>query len=271
MTKIKKYVTNDTNQIEKEKNQRDITFNSMTANEWARNSRSVWKDMPTPRNYSFYDNGEIIPEEVCDKIISIYTKEGDKVLDPFMGKGNVVVSSIKNNRFCYGIEINEDYFKEAENNVLNSLNLLVNGEHELYYGDCIEQLNWVPEECIQLVLTSPSYPINKDTEISNDYSKMDKERYLNKIKDLMEMLYNKIIPGGYNVWVVNDYRDIKNGHPYVDMHSLIALKAQEVGFLYQDLIIYDHNDNRGLILQGYPSVFYANLNHSYIVVMRKPQ
>lgn len=32
MTKIKKYVTNDTNQIEKEKNQRDITFNSMTAN-----------------------------------------------------------------------------------------------------------------------------------------------------------------------------------------------------------------------------------------------
>ena len=43
------------------------------------------------------------------------------------------------------------------------------------------------------------------------------------------------------------------------------------GFLYHDLIVWDQNDQRSLVLLGYPTVFYVNQNHSYLVVLRKPK
>ena len=62
-----------------------------------------------------------------DRLVNIYSKEEDVVLDPFMGSGTTVISAIRNNRFCYGFEIDSKTHKIAEENIVNSLNLLVNG------------------------------------------------------------------------------------------------------------------------------------------------
>ena len=70
-------------------------------------------------------------------------------------------------------------------------------------------------------------------------------------------------------WVVKDYRDTKNKIPYVPFHSDLATVGQEVGWLYQDLIIWDQTGQRRLVLLGYPSVLYVNQNCSFIVVFRK--
>ena len=40
-------------------------------------------------------------------------------------------------------------------------------------------------------------------------------------------------------------------------------------FKLHDLIVWDQNEQRSLVLLGYPSVFYTNQNCSFIVVMRK--
>ena len=98
---------NEEDEVQKKKNQRGSTFNGLTANEWTINSKSVWSDIKAPKKTDFYDNGEIIPLDLCDKIISIYSKEEDVILDPFMGLGNVIVSGIKSNRYCFGFEINK--------------------------------------------------------------------------------------------------------------------------------------------------------------------
>lgn len=50
-----------------------------------------------------------------DHVISRLTEIGDKVLDPFMGSGTVGVSAISLGRKFYGIEMNGDTFKIAEN------------------------------------------------------------------------------------------------------------------------------------------------------------
>lgn len=71
--------------------------------------------------------------------------------------------------------------------------------------------------------------------------------------------------------VVKDFRDTRNKIPYVNLHGKIIECGERAGFLHHDLIIWDQNEQRSLVLLGYPSVFYVNQNHSYLVVLRKPK
>ena len=105
---------------------------------------------------------------------------------------------------------------------------------------------------------------------THDFGNMDFDSYMDAVSKLMQKLYIKTKSNGYNVWVVKDYRDTKNKIPYVDLHSNIANAGIKAGFKYHDLIIWDQNERRRLVLLGYPSVFYVNQNHSFIVVLRKP-
>lgn len=267
MDKNKIYI-NDIDDTEKKKSQRGSTFNGLTANEWTMNSKSVWNDIKAPKKTDFYNNGEIIPLDLCDKIISIYSKEEDVILDPFMGLGNVIISGIKCNRFCYGFEINKDYFLKAERNIAASLNLLVNGSYDIKKGDALELIDNIKDNSVQLVLTSPSYPFGISFE-EKDFSLMNEFAYEKNMEEILYKIHKKVAPGGYCIFVVKDYRDIKNDRPYVDFHSQISLSGKKAGFLLQDITIFDLNDQRGLILLGYPSRFYSNINHSYIIIFRK--
>ena len=47
-------------------------------------------------------------------LVRLVSKEGDTVLDPFMGSGTTGVACKKLNRNFIGIELNEEYIKIAE-------------------------------------------------------------------------------------------------------------------------------------------------------------
>jgi len=49
-----------------------------------------------------------------EKLIKVSTKEGDTVLDPFMGSGTTGVACKLLNRNFIGIEIMPEYFKIAK-------------------------------------------------------------------------------------------------------------------------------------------------------------
>ncbi len=282
-------------QTEKEIEQRAKTFNGMTAHEWAQNSRSVWNDVSSARKSQHLLHGATYPEKLCDRVISMYSKQGDCVLDPFLGTGTTLISAIKNDRSGIGIELSEEYFRLAQTEVQNARTLLNNAPFQIYHGDCERLLDEVPNDSVQLTLTSPPYADlihkvvddrtnrhknsafvaenNATTKLysddENDLGNMPLDTYKEKVLRIMRKLYDKIKPGGYNVWVVKDFRDIKNNLPYVDLHSAIAECGSRAGFIYHDLIIWDQNEQRSLVLLGYPSVFYVNQNHSYLVVMRR--
>jgi site-specific DNA-methyltransferase (adenine-specific) len=56
-------------------------------------------------------NGDVVPfhEDLAKSIIERYTKEGDTVLDPFVGTGTVLKVCQKLNRNAIGFEINPDF------------------------------------------------------------------------------------------------------------------------------------------------------------------
>lgn len=59
----------------------------------------------------------VMKQEVSDYFIERFTKEGNVVLDPFMGTGTTGVSCRKYNRDFIGIEISERYFEIAKERI----------------------------------------------------------------------------------------------------------------------------------------------------------
>ena len=57
------------------------------------------------------------PVELMELYILNSSKEGETVLDPFMGGGSIILAAIKNNRIGIGIEKDEEYFKIAEQRI----------------------------------------------------------------------------------------------------------------------------------------------------------
>lgn len=57
------------------------------------------------------------PEELPEWFIKLFTKEGDVVLDPFLGSGTTVISAIKLNRQYIGIDSMEEYCQISRNRI----------------------------------------------------------------------------------------------------------------------------------------------------------
>ncbi len=64
------------------------------------------------------DHPAVFPLEVIKQLISLLSKEGDIVLDPFNGSGTVCVAAKQLNRKYIGIDINPDYCKKTEERLL---------------------------------------------------------------------------------------------------------------------------------------------------------
>lgn len=289
----------------KKAEQRKRTFNGLCASEWAELSRSVWNDVSSVRQKKHLRHGATYPEKLCSRLITMYSKEDDTVLDPFLGTGTTVIAAIKENRNAIGIELTDHFFDIANTSISETSNHSQIGffespsfgHYDLYKGDCTEILKNLADDTVQLTVTSPPYADlihkivddrtfhhkksafvtenNATTKLysddERDLGNMPMELYLHKVQTVMNELFRITKPGGYNAWVVKDFRDTKNQIPYVDLHSKIAAAGEKSGFNYHDLIIWDQNQHRKLVLLGYPSVFYVNQNHSYIVIMRKPK
>jgi site-specific DNA-methyltransferase (adenine-specific) len=53
------------------------------------------------------------PVKLLEKLISIFTDEGDVVIDPVAGSGSTLVAADNLNREAYGFEIKKDFYKDA--------------------------------------------------------------------------------------------------------------------------------------------------------------
>lgn len=53
------------------------------------------------------------PVELLEKLIKIFTDEGEVVIDPCAGSGSTLLAAQNCNRKAYGFEIKKDFFKDA--------------------------------------------------------------------------------------------------------------------------------------------------------------
>lgn len=275
-------------------------FNGLTPSEWTVLSRSVFnsRDVSSPREDFHKEHGATFSVALAERAVKIYSAVDDIVFDPFLGTGTTVVAARQNNRNSIGIEL-YDRFAEIAEGRLKQKTLGEQKDTKILRGNCLDKIKEIEDLTVQLTFTSPPYAdfihrsvkdrerrargsmpsliatenkssVNAYGDSEIDFGNKEYPLFLDSVTELMKEIYRITKPGGYNVWVVKDHRDTKNLQPYIDVHSDMAKCGEEAGFFYHDLIIWDQNDQRRLVLLGYPSVFYTNQNHSYLVVLRKP-
>ena len=274
--------------------QKRRAFNGLSAKEWASLSRNVWADVSSPRRPKHLDHGATFPVKLAARLITMYSRSGDLVLDPFVGTGTTLEACLRAGRNGIGIELNDRFYQIARQ--VATQGTRQKATVTVFHDDARNLPGHVKAGSVQLVITSPPYAnfirksvadrstAHKKSRIAldnnsrvkpygddpRDFGNLSYDQFLVELEKLMVQLYRATKPGGYNIWVVKDYRDPKNGVPYVAFHSDLARLGEACGFRYHDLIVWDQNGQRSLVLLGYPSVFYTNQNCSFLVVLRKP-
>jgi len=99
----------------------DPKSNKLSHYIWQRYASSVWDDIRIDNVLPFRDSKEDDDErhvhplqlDVIDRIVTLYSNEGETVLTPFMGVGSEVYSPVSMRRKAIGIELKESYYKQA--------------------------------------------------------------------------------------------------------------------------------------------------------------
>jgi len=271
-------------------------FNGLTPREWTLLSKSVWtaREVSSAREDYHLEHGATFSVALAERAIKMYTAAGDLVLDPFAGVGTTLVAARKLGRNSIGFELYPRFVQIARGVLQQST--LGSSKAEVRLGDCRELIKDLKRDSVQLTFTSPPYAnfiqrslkdrakthktsklvlenksvVKQYGEDPRDFGNLGYEDFLWEVQGLMKGLFHVTRPGGYNVWVVKDHRDPEHGKPFIEVHSDIARQGVEAGFRYHDLIVWDQNEQRSLVLLGYPTTFYVNINHSFLVVLRKP-
>ena len=85
-----------------------------------RNRRSVWTLATKPFKGAHF---AVMPEALVEPCILAGSKEGDLILDPFLGSGTVAVVAVKHGRRWVGCELNPAYAEIAKSRIEKQTNL----------------------------------------------------------------------------------------------------------------------------------------------------
>lgn len=240
------------------------------------------------------------PVSLVQKLLKIFTLPGDLVLDPFLGSGTTLAACLSEGRHGVGVDISPDYVKAAKTRLKRPLDKFL--EEESYTQQlaiCEDSRNLLNLEKIHdflkqhkkpgfdLFVTSPPYwdvltAAHKKTVLSPDrhpekYTDLetdlgnihDYETFLTSLSEVFKGSFELLAPGKYGVVIVMDIRKKSRVYPF---HSDVIQLLTEIGFSYQDLIIWNRDREYNFLRpMGYPTTFIVNKVHEFILLFRKPK
>lgn len=269
-------------------------LNDLPASEWLKFTNSVFTTFySTSGEEAYAHNIRKIhpspkPPQLMRDIISFFTKEGEIVLDYFMGVGGSLLGAGLCGRKAIGIDLCAKYI-DAYRQAAEELSLPV---FPTVQGDCLEVLRdnctineLTNNQKCSLILIDPPYGnmMSREktggdisvygsvgtpfTEDPRDFGNMSVDECISLLKQSVELSQAYLKYRGYIVIFIKDLQPKKKETNL--LHSMIVSKINEIpNIQFKGLRIWADKSAK-LYPYGYPLSFVANQIHQYILIFRK--
>ncbi len=265
--------------------------NDLDGKTWTKYSISIWSDIRKTPEEMRLGHPAMFPIALVTRLIRVFTTSDERViLDPFAGVGSTPIAAQLLGRDGIGIELSPEYVEIARQRQVQFGFLTEDGfelpsgsgTRRIIQGDARHLLTFLEPETVDLVVTSPPYwdilsrKRTADYKETRDYGDLaqdlgkvaDYEQFLAELMKVFEQVYTVLKPGKYCIVIVMDIRKKDSFYPF---HSDVADMMRDIGFIYDDLIIWDRrHEYNNLRPLGYPSVFRVNKVHEFILIFKKP-
>ena len=265
-------------------------LNDLTAKEWISETVSVWmqRGLGKDHEHAQIEKQHPAPFSFQDvaRLIRFFTKDGDTVLDPFVGVGSTLKAAAVEGRRGIGIELNSKYVKLARTRLKSELNghPTICRDQKIIRGDARTKIPKLAARSVRLVVTSPPYwnILHKqdhkvrqdriahglDTQYSSDAADLGNietyPAFLKAIADTLALTNACLVEGGHLCIIVGDFRQKSN---YFMLHADIAREMEARGFTLKGITILYQRHKR-VFPYGFPYAYVPNLHHQYIVILQ---
>lgn len=273
---------------EKGKYDKRNQLNDLTGKDWLKLTKSFWLSEKCKEDKLAFEHPAPFLIKDIEKLISMFTKEGMIVFDPFVGSGTTIIASHNLKRKSIGIDLNKNYKMLAKKRFREN-NIKIT-EYKYIVADSTKSTNKVGK--VDYVVTSPPYHnilrntsdglrADKSKKGFRNGSRQGVEYYSENVNDLgnqeeystfLELL-SKVFQNVYTILNEKKYCSIIMSDFTIDkkekcVQGDIVNMMIEIGFEFCGTTIL-LQDNKPLYPFGYPYSYKINHMHQNIMNFRK--
>lgn len=264
------------------------TLNDLDGRSWLLLTKSFWTSEASPEDKAAYKHPAPFMIKDIEKLISLFTKRGMTVLDPFAGSGTTLIAASNLQRKGIGIDLNNEYHQLYLQRIADKDMFR---ECEYIVGDSMDVLEGIDE--VDYIVTSPPYHnilrnnskgtrnnngknyrmsardgVEYYSELKNDLGNFDQyEDFIAALKAIMAKAYRCLKNKKYASIIISDFTVDKKE---VCVQADIVRLMQEVGFHFVGTTILIQTV-KPLYPFGYPYAYKINHHHQNIISFRKEE
>lgn len=257
-------------------------FNDLDLKKWRESE--IWTDSlwvvnerdKTGKHDGFY-HGNFIPQ-IPRQLILRYTKEGDTVLDPFLGSGTTAYETESLKRNLIGIELQEELVNLVSKNIepRGSFSKLILGDSTKVstFEEVKSILKSHKKKDVQLAILHPPYAdiikfTNRTEDLSNSKSLRE---FLAKFAQVLENTIEVLESGRYLAVIIGDKY---SAGEWVPLSFYCMNEAQKLGLKLKSVVVKNMAGNRAK--QNKEAIWryralasdYYIFKHEYILIFKK--
>ncbi len=265
-------------------------LNDLTGKEWLKLTRSFWISEKCKDDKIALKHPAPFMIKDTKKLISLFTKKGMNVFDPFLGSGTTVAASVMLGRKGYGIDLSEEYISLSKERFKNLK--LSEDDYSIILGDSTKKIDIFEDEFFDYIVTSPPYHnilknkagglrsdnsekgyrngarqgIEYYSDNPNDLGNQETfDDFIKLLSKIMKKCYKKLKTGKYCTLVISDFTVDKKE---VCVQSYIVNMMEKIGFEFVGTTVLLQN-NKPLYPFGYPFAYKINHHHQNMITFKK--
>lgn len=248
-------------------------LNCLSGKDWLKSQIGVWQ--------FFYESRDIrdknlhpatFPISLAKKVISLFTHEGELVVDPFVGSGTSLVAAQDLNRSAIGFDLQKKYVELSAKRLANN-NLFNHAQQVVIQDEALNISDYLEPGTVSLIWTSPPYAnllnrkrknksrrernndqlhkVEQYSQDPRDLGTMALDEYTLAMGDIFEKLLPLLHPKGH---CVINVPDMWWENERITIHVALINELRHRGYELRNTIIWDRTNivnNIGIF--GYPS------------------